>query len=117
MTKISGGGIRSNKLVQSTKWKQEPKPKVVNPASVSTLGLAVQFPKPKLETGVGYQTKPVPPSGIPGKYNAATSGPGSLRTVHRSGSQSTYGPVNPGEPKPAPRDILRDYGPEATGKK
>jgi hypothetical protein len=115
----SGGGLTSNKLVQSKRGKQEPKSHKVSVPAVAQQGAAVQFKKSELQQGPGsgYQTKAVPPSGIPGTYNAATQGPGSQRAVYRSGSQSTYGKVNPGEPRPKPVDILSQFGPEATGKK
>jgi hypothetical protein len=113
----SGGGIQSNKLVQSQKWKQEPKAKAVNPASAAQLGRSEQFRKPPLEQGKGYETKPMAATGIPGKYNAATSGPGSGRTIYKSGGQSLYGPVNPGIEKPAPRDILSEFGKDIPGRR
>ncbi len=40
----SGGGITSNKLMQSTKWKQEPVANKASPAGAAQQGLAVQFP-------------------------------------------------------------------------
>jgi hypothetical protein len=109
MVKLTGGGIQGSKVRQSTKWKQEPKPKAVNPASVSTLGLAVQFPKPKLETGPGLTTKPQGSTGIAGaRQGHAGVGPGGgSRVIYKAGSQS---------PTPAPKpvekghDILRDFG-------
>jgi hypothetical protein len=78
----------------------------------SPLGASTQFVKQPLQAGKGYEPKSMGPTGVPGKYNAATQGPGSGRTVHPSGSQSTYGKVNPGEPRQAPRDILSEFGPE-----
>jgi hypothetical protein len=113
MTKIvSGGGYTSNKLVQSQKWKQEPRAKAVSVPAVAALGRSEQYRKPPLEQGAGYSTKPQGSTGVPGKYNAATSGPGSGRTIYKSGGQSLYGPVNPGIGKGAPRDILSEFGPE-----
>jgi hypothetical protein len=106
----SGGGISSNKTVQSRSgYKVEPKSKAINPASVSTLGISTQFKKPNLEMGSGYRTKPEGDTGLRGNYNSATSGPGSQRTTYKAGSQSAT---------PAPRpitghDILSDYGPES----
>jgi hypothetical protein len=119
MVKVkSGGGLTSNKLVQSTKRKQEPVANKASPAGASQRGMATQFRKePLIQQGKGYNPPGVPATGVPGKYNSATQGPSSQRTVYRFGSQSTYGKVNPGEPKPAPRDILSQYGPEATGKR
>jgi hypothetical protein len=123
----SGGGISSNKVVQSRAgYKVEPQANKASPAGADGLGQAVQFKKDALiQAGKGYNPAPVPPTGAPGKYNSAWQGPGSGRTVYGRGSQSTYGPVNPGERNVAPdppatgtrgRDILSGYGPEATNK-
>jgi len=118
---VSGGGINSNKVVQSKSGgKLEPVTHKANVASVAQQGLAVQFPKQPLEAGRGYKPKAMGPTGAPGKFNAAAQGPGSGRTIDLSGSQSTYGPVARGETNRAPdvpgtapgRDILSDYGPE-----
>ena len=122
----SGGGLTSNKLVTSRAgYKVEPVANKASPAGSNQQGQAVQFKKePLIQAGKGYNPLPVPPTGAPGKYNSAWQGPGSGRTVYRTGSQSTYGPVNPGERNKAPdvpaatpgRDILSGYGPEATNK-
>jgi hypothetical protein len=121
MVKITGGGIQSNKVVQSKAGKSEPVTHRANVGSVAQQGLAVQFEKGPLTQGRGYEPKPVPATGVPGRYNSAEQGPGSGRTVYGSGSQSTYGPVNPGQVNRSPdppatsgpgRDILSDYGPE-----
>jgi hypothetical protein len=117
----SGGGISMNKVVQDRKGKQEPVTHKANVASVAQQGMAVQFEKAPLTQGRGYEPKPMPATGVPGRYNSAAQGPGSGRTVYGSGSQSTYGPVNPGQQNRAPdppatapgRDILSDYGCEA----
>jgi hypothetical protein len=119
----SGGGINSNKVVQSKAGKAEPTTHKANVPSVAQQGLAVQFPKQPLTQGPGsgYEPKPIPATGIPGKYNAATQGPGAQRTVYRSGAQSQYGPSAPGAINRSPdppatsgpgRDILSDYGPD-----
>jgi hypothetical protein len=121
MVKLTGGGISGNKVVQSRSGqKVEPKTHRANVAGVAQQGLAVAFKKELLTQGKGYEPKAMGPTGAPGQYNAATSGPGSQRTVYRSGSQCQYGPANPGQvnrspdrPATAPgRDILSDYGPE-----
>jgi hypothetical protein len=117
----SGGGINSNKVVQSRDGqKVEPVTHKANPAGVAQQGLATAFKKEPLTQGQGYEPKAMGPTGVPGQYNSSAQGPGSGRTVYRSGSQSTYGPVNPGQVNRAPdppatapgRDILSDYGPE-----
>ena len=99
---LSGGGYTSNKLVQSKGYKTEPKSKAVDPASVSTLGVSTQFKKPDLVSGPGYQTKPMGETGSRGVYNSATSGPGSLRTTYKAGSQSSTPPAREMSPS-------RDY--------
>jgi hypothetical protein len=125
MPKIkSGGGITMNKVSHASGPKREPIARAVSPAAVSQMGVATPFPKEPLHQGKGYSQGPMPPTGIPGKYNSAWEGPGSGRTIYRTGAQNLYGPVNPGERNRAPdppatkpgRDILSMYGPEATGK-
>lgn len=111
MVKLTGGGISSNKTVQSRSgYKVEPKARAINPASVSTLGISTQFKKPNLEMGKGYSTKPQGDTGLRGNYNSATSGPGSLRTTYKAGSQSVT-PSATG--MPGGRDTLAEYGPES----
>jgi hypothetical protein len=109
----SGGGLTSNKLVQSKGYKQEPVANKANVASVAQQGLATQFRKePLIQQGKGYNPSGVPATGIPGKYNAAAQGPGSGRTTYKSGSQSTYGrPVSDPAAGRA-RDILSEFGRE-----
>jgi hypothetical protein len=115
----SGGGINSNKVVQSKAGKVEPVSHKANVAGVAQQGTATAFKKEPLEQGKGYEPKAVGATGAPGQFNSAAQGPGSGRTVYRSGSQSTYGPVAQGSVNKAPdvpatapgRDILSDYGP------
>jgi len=117
----SGGGINSNKVVQSRKGqKVEPVTHRGNVPGVAQQGMAVQFEKEPLTSGKGYEPQKMGPTGVPGKFNSAAQGPGSGRTIHPTGSQSQYGPAAPGEvnrtpdpPATAPgRDILSDYGSE-----
>jgi hypothetical protein len=121
---VSGSGINSNKVVQSKKGqKVEPTSHRANVAGVAQQGLATQFRKEPLEQGRGYEPKEVGATGAPGQYNSASVGPGSQRTVYRSGSQSQYGLVAQGQVNGAPdppstapgRDILSDYGREISG--
>ena len=121
---VSGGGISSNKLVTSKGGqKVEPKATRVEPEAAALIGRAVDFKNQPAWTGSGpgYMPQPCGPTGVPGKYNPAKAGPGSLRTVMPSGSQSLYGSTRAGEPNRAPdlpatrtvgRDILSAYGPE-----
>ena len=121
---MSGGGINSNKVVQSKAGKVEPVARKANPEAVAQQGLATAFQKSPLEQGRGYQPGEIPATGVKGTYNSATQGPASGRTVYGSGSQGTYGPVAQGETNRAPdvpatvpgRDILSDYGKEVSDK-
>jgi hypothetical protein len=117
----SGGGITSNKYKTSKSGqKVEPVTHKGNPAGVAQQGMALAFKREPITQGKGYEPSKMGPTGVKGSYNAATQGPGSQRTVYGSGSQGTYGKVNPGEVNRAPdppatapgRDILSDYGPE-----
>jgi hypothetical protein len=114
MVKLTGGGISGSKVVSGKAgWKVEPKPKAVSVPAAAQIGRSEQFAKGPLETGPGYKTKPMSATGV-GKATTRpdTPGPGSGRTTYASGSQGKYGPVNPGIGKPAPRDILSEYGPD-----
>jgi hypothetical protein len=69
----SGGGITSNKTVQSKSgWKQEPKPHAMSPAGVGQQGAATAFKKEPLEMGPGYRTGPQQPTGIAGARKGPT---------------------------------------------
>ena len=86
----SGGGITSNKYVTSKGGqKVEPVSKAMSPAGVGQQGISTAFAKSPIEQGPGYSPGKMPSTGIAqAKYNPATTGPGSLRTTYRSGSQS-----------------------------
>jgi hypothetical protein len=114
--KLTGGGYGSRSVVKSTKSKQEPKSKAVSVPAVAQQGMAVQFKKPALEQGPGYTTKPQGSTGIAGARQGHSGvGPGGgSRVIYRSGSQS---PTPPAHGMPEGRQILSEYGPEATGKK
>ncbi len=102
----SGGGISSNKLVQSKAPKAEPRARAISPGGADQLGQKVgpRRAVEPLDAGPGYRT-PVGPSSNMGV------GPGANRQVHRCGSQGTHGPVNRGQSSPA-RDILSEFGPD-----
>ena len=86
---LTGGGYGSRNVSKVYEPKTEPKPHAQSPAGVAQQGMAVQFPKEELRQGPGYRGGPEQSTGIANaKYNAATSGPGSLRTTYPSGSQS-----------------------------
>ena len=117
----SGGGINSDKTVQSRSgYKVEPRSTAIDPAGISQRDISTAFRKTPVEVGAGYSPSQMPATGVKGSYNSATLGPGSGRTVYARGSQAEYGPVNPGQVNQAPdvpatrpgRDILSDYGPE-----
>jgi hypothetical protein len=94
----------------------EPKTHRGNPAGVAQQGMATHFKKEPITQGKGYEPKAMPATGVPGYFNSAKAGPGSERTIMRSGSQSQYGKPVP-DPAGPPRDILSQFGPEATGKR
>jgi len=100
MAKLTGGGIQSRVVSNVYRPKVEPVANKASPAGAAQLGAAVQFRKEELvQRGAGYNPAGVPATGVPGKYNAKTQGPGSQRTTYAHGSQSLYGNVNPGEPR------------------
>jgi hypothetical protein len=87
----SGGGISSNKTVQSRSGqKVEPKPRSVSPEGIGQFGLAHAFKPKEIFNGPGFTTKPQGDTGIAnatkGPAGAAPGGMG--RTIYRSGSQS-----------------------------
>jgi hypothetical protein len=114
---VSGGGIRSNKVIHRPSPKVEPKARVVNPGGVSQLGSAVgsiKGGKPSaaepLFQGRGYQGPKGPTD------NVAAVGVGGGRTVYDRGYQGQHGAsvgaVRPGHTG----DILREFGPDVPGK-
>ena len=122
---MSGGGIRSNKTVQSKSGgKVEPRSLAVSVESTAQLGASTAFRKPDLYNGPGYTTKPMPATGVGNAtVRPDTPGPGSGRTTYAKGTQAHYGPNAPNAVNRAPdvpgtkpgRDILSDYGSEITG--
>jgi hypothetical protein len=115
-TILSGGGINSNKTLQSKAGgKVEPKAKAVNPAGAAQQGLAVQFEKQPLEAGKGYSPGKMGSTGIANASKGPSgAGPGGYgRTIYKSGSQS---PTPQAREMPAGRDILSEYGPDMPGR-
>jgi len=109
----SGGGILSNKTVQSRSGgKVEPKTQAGNVAGVAQQGMATAFKKEPLIQGKGYETGPMPATGIAnatkGPAGAAPGGMG--RTIYKSGSQS---PTPPAREMPAGRNTLAEFGPDS----
>jgi hypothetical protein len=121
---VSGGGIRSNKTVQSKSgWKSEPRSRAVSVESTAQLGASTAFREPDLYSGRGYKQSAMPRTGVPGAtVRPDTPGPGSGRTTYAKGTQAHYGPNPPNAVNKAPdvpgakpgRDILSDYGYEIT---
>jgi hypothetical protein len=95
MVKLTGGGINSNKAVQSRSGgKVEPKTHAGNVAGVAQQGISTAFRKEPITQGKGYEPQKMGDTGIAkATYNPATSGPGSLRTTYASGSQSPTPPA------------------------
>jgi hypothetical protein len=117
MVKLSGGGLTSNKLVQSKNWKREPVANKASPAGSAQQGMAVQFRKePLIQQGKGYNPPGVPATGIAGaRQGHAGAGPGGGgRTIYKSGSQS---PTPPAREMPAGRDTLAEFGRDIPGRK
>ena len=94
-TIISGGGLNSNKVVQSRNGsKTEPRSTAIDPAGVSQRDVSTAFRKNPAEVGPGYSPGKMPATGVRGTYNPATSGPASQRTVYPAGSQSLTPPAS-----------------------
>jgi hypothetical protein len=108
----SGGGLTSNKVVQSKHAKSEPVSRKASPAGAAQLGAATQFRKENLIGGKGYEPGPKGSTGLSGTYNPAREGPGSGRTTYRSGSQSQTPQANE---MPKGRDTLSEFGPGKRG--
>jgi hypothetical protein len=108
----SGGGITSNKLVRPSVRTGSPS-KASSPAAAAQIGASTFFKKQQVESGrAGSNVR----LGNEVALNVGKGGPGTGRTVMRSGSQGTHGSVNPGH-APARRDILSEYGPDILGRK
>src|SRR6266852_3002139 len=102
----SGGGIMSNKLVQSKTPKAEPKPRAISPGGVSQLGEHVGTRRAVQPLDVGPGFKPKGPTD-----NVKAVGVGGGRQIHRSGSQAMHGAPVQGPSRPV-RDILSEFGRE-----
>jgi hypothetical protein len=111
-----GGGIASNKVVHRPHGKTEPIANKYRPQGVSQYG-QMQGTHTTNRTESNYRGEPKrggrgyePPGMISDPVKAVGVGGG--REVMRSGGQGTHGAVNPGNPRPAGRDILREFGPD-----
>lgn len=112
----SGGGYGSRTIVKSAAPKTEPKARAINPKGVSQIGSSmgnkvmdrgkvVHGAIEPVRDGKGY-AMPVGPSD-----NVKAVGVGGGRTVYHCGTQAQTGPAA-GQPKPAGRDILSEFGPD-----
>ena len=114
MVKLTGGGYGSKSVVKSTKHKQEPKAKAINPAAVDMQGQALAFKRPPLVSGPGFTGKSQGSTGIVNvRQGHAGAGPGGGgRTIFPSGSQSSTPTPKPIGPT---RNTLAEFGPEISG--
>jgi hypothetical protein len=107
----SGGGATMNKNVSPSVRTGQPY-KATSPGAADQIGQTVAFKKEQCDTGRAYNSSQL---GNAKALDVGKGSPGAGRTIHRSGSQGTHGPVNPGH-SPAPRDILSEYGPDIPGR-
>jgi len=123
MAKLSGGGIQMNKNVSGKVRAGPPNTNVISPRGVSQYGYAAgskmkepgSFTTENSALPVNQGTGAQVPMGNAVALNVGGGGPGTGRTVMRSGSQALHGPVA----GPAPvqgREILGAFGPEVTDK-
>jgi hypothetical protein len=110
--KLTGGGSSMNKNVSPSVRTGSPN-KATSPGAANQLGVSTAFPKEKVDFGRAYDGGKL---GNEVALNVGKGGPGTGRTVMRSGSQGTHGSANPGH-SPQPKDILSEYGPDIPGRK
>lgn len=102
---VSGGGINSNKLVQSKQKKTEPISHKGNVAGVGQIGLQHAFKPEPMTRGKGFEPK--------GPTSNLGQGPGANRVIHPHGSQQRTP-----EPREMPegRNTLSEFGPDRRGR-
>src|SRR5215471_296120 len=114
MKKLSGGGIQSNKNVKVGVQTGGPN-RAINSAYPSQLGAHFGNHSEKGDTGKTGAVKMEAGSALPSKLgnelatNVGQGGPGTGRTVYRSGYQALHGAAVQGS-TPKPVDILNQYG-------
>jgi hypothetical protein len=108
MAKLTGGGILGNKNVSPPVRTGSPS-KATSPCAASQLGQSVAFKKENVEVGPAYHSGVK--LGNEKALDVGKGGPGTGRTVMRSGSQNQWGAPDRGSAPPA-KDILSEYGPE-----
>jgi hypothetical protein len=114
-TRVTGGGILGSKNVKVPIRPGPPNTRVVNVGGVSQLG-ASQSGKLRAGAHTAEPTaKPLfegraaqVPLGNQLATNIGIGGPGTGRTIIRSGGQGVHGPVVP-DTTPKPRDIWQDF--------
>ena len=123
--KLSGGGITMNKNVSGKVRGGSRSADAVSPRGVSQLG-SMQGSRLK-ESGSyttqssatpmfsGSKANPVQFGNVK-SLDVGKGGVGTGRTVMRSGSQGTHGPVSAGS-SPARKDILIEFGPDVPGRR
>jgi len=120
--KVSGGGIRSNKLVNVGVKTGPASTNVVSPRGVSQYGYATGS---RISSTGSYTTENTSLPVVERKagesvlghvkaLDVGKGGPGTGRTIYKSGYQSLHGaPVKGSTPKA--RDILGEFGRERSG--
>jgi hypothetical protein len=123
MAKLSGGGITSNKLKNVGIRKGARASDKVSTSGLAQLGVAQGS---KLKEGGSYTSQPsgTPlfsgsrpqpvPLGNAKSLDVGAGGVGTGRTVMRSGSQGTHGPVAAGSTHPR-RGLIEEFGPDVPG--
>ena len=120
---VSGGGITSNKLVHPNVKTGPASSNKMDPRGVSQFGYS---PGSTLDRSGSFTTKnsalPVNagtmvqvPSGNQVALNVGQGGPGTGRTVYRTGTQQMHGAPVQGQ-SPGQREILSEFGREVTDK-
>jgi hypothetical protein len=123
MAKLSGGGIQMNKNVREKVRAGPPSTNLISARGVSQLGYATGS---RMKEAGSYTTEnsalPVKqgtaaqvPLGNQLATNVGGGGPGTGRTLYRTGTQAVHGPVVAGN-TPQGRSIFAQYPPEVTDK-
>jgi hypothetical protein len=119
-TKLSGGGISSNKLKRVGVKAGPASTNIISPRGVSQYGYATgsmltrehSFTTKNSALPVNMGTMKQVPLGNQLAKNVGAGGPGAGRTVMARGTNAMHGAPVQGS-TPAPRDILSQVGPES----
>jgi hypothetical protein len=120
MAKLSGGGITSNKLVHPNVKTGPASSDKMDPHGVGQIGVAQgsmlnkqgSFTSRNSAVPMNAGTMPQVELGNKVALNVGAGGPGTGRTVYRSGTQQMHGAPVQGS-TPAPRDTLAEFGRDA----